>query len=129
MNLLELDLLKLQDVLQLFPWGKPKWDTFTRTEQIWIEYNDTLSQLGEDTRIKEVRVIPKGAGYVLEINENWKQEAELGRIKRGIFRSDKGILINADVQRALNDIIFWRWKLIWFMEIIDLREQYKIKNL
>jgi putative transposase len=45
MNLSELDLLKLKQQFQVFPWGKPKWDTFTRTEQIWIEHNDTLSQL------------------------------------------------------------------------------------
>jgi putative transposase len=45
MNLSELDLLKLKQQFQVFPWGKPKCETFTRTEQIWIEYNDTLSQL------------------------------------------------------------------------------------
>jgi putative transposase len=45
MNLSELDLLKLKQQFQVFPWGKPKWDTFIRTEQIWLEQNDTLSQL------------------------------------------------------------------------------------
>ncbi len=45
MNLSGFDLLKLQHEFDLFPWGKPKWETFTRTEQIWVEYNDILSQL------------------------------------------------------------------------------------
>jgi putative transposase len=45
MNLLGLDLLKLKQQFHVFPWGKLKWDTFTRTEQIWLEHNDALSQL------------------------------------------------------------------------------------
>lgn len=41
MTPLELD--ELKQGFQVFPWNKPEWETFVRTEQIWLSPDDAIS--------------------------------------------------------------------------------------
>ncbi len=41
MNPLELD--ELKQGFQVFPWSKPDWETFTRTEQMGLSPDDVIS--------------------------------------------------------------------------------------